>query len=208
MSVNKTFTHQAIALAGIAQAAALVQQLATTGKADAHALEVSIGSLLKLNAKSVIDVFGNLADIELGLKQLQQQMTGHHIGNRQQACYATSLVFLERELAKNSKMLQTISQGIERVQLQAENLDLVHETILANLGDIYTQTLSSIQPRIRVQGDEQFLQRSHIVNKIRALLLAGVRSALLWRQCGGTRWKFLFYRAKLQNEIKFLLSEI
>ena len=33
MELN-TLTHQVIALAGIAQAAALVQQLATTGKAD------------------------------------------------------------------------------------------------------------------------------------------------------------------------------
>ncbi|MGR9100981.1 MAG: DUF489 family protein, partial [Gammaproteobacteria bacterium] len=28
---------------------------------------------------------------------------------------------------------------------------------------------------------------------------------LLWRQCGGTRWKFLFFRKKLQDEIHRLL---
>jgi high frequency lysogenization protein len=208
MSTNKTFTNQTIALAGIAQAAALVQQLATTGKADANALEASIGSLLKLDSDSVIDVFGNLAGIEFGLKQLQQQTTGYDIKNREQARYAASLVFLERQLIKQPKMLKTIKQGMERVQLQAEHFDLTHENILANLGDIYTNTLSNIQPRIMVNGDPQFLDPPHIVNKIRALLLAGVRSALLWRQCGGTRWKFIFYRGKLQAEVKFLLTKV
>jgi high frequency lysogenization protein len=59
-----------------------------------------------------------------------------------------------------------------------------------------------------VNGDEQYLSRTETVNKIRALLLAGIRSALLWRQCGGARWKFLFYRKKLHDEAKFLLTQV
>ncbi len=208
MSTNKTFTNQTIALAGIAQAAALVQQLATTGKADVNALEVSIGSLLKLDSRSVINVFDDLTGIEVGLKQLQQQVTGYNIKNREQARYAASLVFLERQLVKQPDMLKIIKQGIERVQLQTQHFELTHENILANLGDIYSNSLSNIKPRIMVNGDSQFLERPLIVNKIRALLLAGVRSALLWRQCGGTRWKFIFYRGKLQTEVKFLLTKV
>jgi high frequency lysogenization protein len=208
MMTNQTFTNQTIALAGVAQAAALVQQLATTGKADANALEASIGSLLKLDSNSVIDVFGNLAGVEFGLNQLQQQMKGYDIKNREQARYAASLVFLERQLIKQPEMLKTIKQGVERGQLQAEHFEVTHENVLANLGDIYTKTLSNIKPRIMVNGDPQFLEAPHVVNKIRALLLAGVRSALLWRQCGGTRWKFIFYRGKLQTEIKFLLTKV
>ena len=208
MSTNKTFTNQTIALAGIAQAAALVQQLATTGKADTKALEASMVSLLKLDSDSVVDVFGNLAGVEFGLKQLQQQITGYDLKNREQARYAASLVFLERQLIKQPEMLKTLKKGIEKVQSQAEYFDLTHENILANLGDIYTNTLSNIKPRIMVNGDPQFLEHTHVVNKIRALLLAGVRSALLWRQCGGTRWKFIFYRGKLQTEVKFLLTKV
>ena len=50
MSLN-TFTHQTIALAGITQAAALVEQLATTGTADPAAFKASIGSLLKIDSE-------------------------------------------------------------------------------------------------------------------------------------------------------------
>ncbi|OYV19445.1 MAG: high frequency lysogenization protein, partial [Methylococcaceae bacterium NSM2-1] len=44
MQLN-TITNQTIALAGIAQAAALVQQLASTGTADPIAMEASIASV-------------------------------------------------------------------------------------------------------------------------------------------------------------------
>jgi len=40
------------------------------------------------------------------------------------------------------------------------------------------------------------------------LLLAGIRATLLWRQCGGSRWKLLFFRKKIQDEAKFLLTQI
>ncbi len=85
MQLN-TITNQTIALAGIAQAAALVQQLATKGTADPAALEASIASILKIDSDSVIDVFGGgLSGIKLGLEQLNLQMTGYKIVNPEQA---------------------------------------------------------------------------------------------------------------------------
>jgi high frequency lysogenization protein len=37
--------------------------------------------------------------------------------------------------------------------------------------------------------------------EIRALLLAGIRSARLWRQLGGHRWQLVISRRKLLNEL-------
>lgn len=206
MSLN-TFTNQTIALAGIAQATALVDQLATTGTADPVAFKASIGSLLKIDSDSVIDVFGGLTGLKLGLEQFQQQISGS-ITHSEQARYAAALVFLERQLSEQPDMLKKIRLGIEKAQSQAEYFDLLHENVLANLGDLYYNTISTLQPRIMVNGDESFLSRPDIVNKIRALLLAGIRATLLWRQCGGARWKFLIYRKKLENEARFLLKRV
>jgi len=85
---------------------------------------------------------------------------------------------------------------------------LLHENVLANLGEVYQNTISTLQPRIMVNGEQEYLSRPEIANKIRACLLAGVRSAILWRQCGGTRWKFLFYRKKIQAELQVLLKQV
>jgi len=203
-----TITNQTIALAGIAQAATLVDQLATTGKASMNAMEASIGSVLKIDSDSVIDVYGGLSGIKLGLEQLQIQMTGYKIASPQQARYAASLVFLQNQLSGQKDMLKTINLGITKAQNQAEHFGLLHENVMASLGDLYHSTISTLQPRVMVNGEPDFLSKPEIANKIRATLLSGIRSAILWRQCGGTRWKFLFYRKKIQGELKVLLAQI
>ncbi len=207
MQLN-TITNQTIALAGIAQAAALVQQLATTGKADSEAMAASIASILKIDSDSVTDVYGGLAGLKLGLEQLNRQMTGYKITNPEQARYSATLVFLEQQLSKRKDLLKSIQSGIIKAQTQSEHFGLMHENVLANLADIYHNTLSTLQPRVMVNGEQEYLSRPDVVNKIRAILLAGIRSAILWRQCGGARWKFLFYRKKIQNELQILLKQV
>jgi high frequency lysogenization protein len=207
MQLN-TLTNQTIALAGIAQAAALAQQLAIKGSADQDALQASVGSILKVNSESVVDIFDGLSGVKLGLTELASQLTGNKIANPEQARYAASLVFLEKQLSKKPAMLKVISGGIEKAQLQSEHFGLLHENVLANLGDLYHSTISTLQPRIMVNGEQEYLSRPDIVNKIRTVLLAGIRSTLLWRQCGGSRWKFIFFRKRLQDEIQRLLLQV
>jgi high frequency lysogenization protein len=207
MQLN-TITNQTIALAGIAQAVTLVDQLATSGTADSASMEASVGSILKIDSDSVTAVYGGLSGIKLGLEQLQAQMTGYRVPNPQQARYAASLVFLENQLSRRQDMLKTIQTGIIRAQNQVEHFGLLHENVFANLGDLYHSTISTLQPRVMVNGDPDYLAKPEIANKIRALLLAGIRSAILWKQCGGSRWKFLFYRKKIQKELIDLVKQI
>ena len=207
MELN-TITNQTLALAGVAQAAALVQQLATKGNCDPLALESSMASILKIDSDSVIDVYGSLSGLKLGLEQLNVQMTGYRITNPEQARYAASIVFLEHQLAERKNLLNTIQSGVIKAQAQSEHFGLLHENVLANLSDVYQNTISTLQPRIIVHGSADFLSRPDVANKIRTCLLAGVRAAILWRQCGGTRWRFLFYRKKIQAELQILLKQI
>ena len=205
----QTLTNQVIALAGIAQTAALVEQLAATGKADEIALETSLKSILKTESDSVLDIYDNdLANLKLGLEHLNAQLTGYEIAYPDEARYAASLVFLERQLCEQKSMLKTISVGIERAKAQTEHFHVLHENVLANFGDMYLQTVSKLQPRIMVNGVPDYLSRPDVANKIRACLLAGIRSAMLWKQCGGRRWKFLLFRKKTQVEVARLLTLI
>ncbi len=204
----KSLSNQTIALAGIAQACYLVRQLATTGNADQTAIATSIGSLLKIDSDSVADVFGGLAGIRLGLEQLDKQLSSRAVANPEQSRYAAQLLHLQKRLSQNQAMANKIRIGITTAQAQADHFGVMHENVLANLADIYHSTISTLQPRIMVNGDPQHLGNQNVVNKIRALLLAGIRASLLWRQCGGSRWHLLFARKKLQEEAKRLLSQI
>lgn len=203
-----SLSNQTIALAGIAQACALVRQLATTGNADLTAMTASIGSVLKIDSDSVIDVFDGLTGIQHGLQELDKQLTSRVVANPEQARYAAQLVHLQKQLSQNSQMMNQIHIGITKAQAQAEHYSVMHENVLANLADIYHSTISTLQPRIMINGDPQHLSNQNIVNRIRALLLAGIRASLLWRQCGGSRWHLLFARKKLQDEANRLLAQI
>ncbi|GAW86726.1 high frequency lysogenization protein [Bathymodiolus platifrons methanotrophic gill symbiont] len=204
----KTITYQTIALAGIAQASHLVHQLATTGRADKEAMQSSLNSLLSLNADNPVDIYGGLAGIKTGLEQLNSQLSSNRISNPDQARYSASLVFLERKFSDNAEMQSKVQNKIKMAQAQSEHFGSNHENVIANLADIYHTTISTFNPRIMVNGDQAYLSAPDVINKIRALLLAGIRSAMLWRQCGGSRWRFIFYRRKTQKEAEFLLSEI
>jgi len=203
----KNLTNQAIALSGVAQAAALVQQWATTGSADAEAMEASVGSILKIDSDSVIDVYGGLSGLRLGLTQLNQQMISYKNVKPDQARYAATLVFLENQLSKRKDLLKTIETGVYKAQAQAEHFGLLHENVLSNLADVYSRTISSLQPKIMVNGLPGHLSRPETADKIRTCLLAGMRSVILWRQCGGRRWQLLLQRKKIQQELERLLAE-
>ena len=48
-----------------------------------------------------------------------------------------------------------------------------------------------------MSGDPQLLKQVDNQHKVRALLLAGVRSAVLWRQLGGKRRQILLNRQRI-----------
>jgi high frequency lysogenization protein len=203
----KSLSNQTIALAGVMQACSLVNQIATTGNSNNSALTASIGSLLKIDSDSVADVYGGLIGVNEGLKCLQRQFD-RNLARPELNRYGAQLLYLQVKLMQNPQMVQTIREGVARAQHQADHFGILHENVLANLADLYHSTISTLNPRILVLGDPQHLENPNVVNKIRATLLAGIRSALLWRQCGGHRWKLLLTRGTIRQQAGQLLSQL
>ena len=69
------------------------------------------------------------------------------------------------------------------------------------LAELYLDTLSKLSFRIQVHGKIENLKDEYIVNKIRTLLLAGVRSAVLWYQLGGRRWRLVIHRKQIRQTV-------
>ena len=66
--------ERVIALAGLFQACALTQQLATGGRCDEGAMEVGMASVFRIDAPSVVAVYGSVADVRVGLRALVAQL--------------------------------------------------------------------------------------------------------------------------------------
>ncbi|MFW5825254.1 MAG: DUF489 family protein, partial [Marinobacter sp.] len=94
-------------------------------------------------------------------------------------------------------MLDIIGQRIEQARHTASHFGYVHSNLISNLASIYMDTISTFRQRIQVTGDPAVLQRDENAAKVRALLLAGIRSAVLWRQTGGRRWQLILRRRRV-----------
>jgi high frequency lysogenization protein len=204
----KTLTHQVIALAGLSQALHLVQHIAKRGMADREDMEASIASILKIEADDVLDVYGGLHRVAAGLRQLERQLAEPGRVDPEQARYAAAMIFLERQLMKRPGLIEAIGSGVHRAAERAKALGVLDEEVLRILAETYQETLSPLKPQIQVVGKQRHLTYPDNANKIRALLLAGIRSAVLWRQCGGTRWNLLLHRTRLQREARRLLQSL
>lgn len=189
---------RAVALAGLYQAAALVQSVARTGTAPADAVHTSLSSILRTDAQTPLAVFGDLDNLRLGFDTLGRQL-GRTPGmrNLELTRYVSALVVLERTLAGQPLMLDAIAEGIEDVRRDAQHDDITSPHVVRGLARIYRTTLSTLTPRIMVSGEPELLKRDENAQLIRALLLAAVRSAVLWRQLGGSRRRILFTRGLL-----------
>lgn len=78
--------------------------------------------------------------------------------------------------------------------------------MLSSLGKLYSETLSHLRPRVLVQGNPHYLGQATVVAEVRAVLLAAVRSAVLWRQLGGSMWDLLLRRRDLAAAVDALLA--
>lgn len=191
--------EQLVALGAVFEAAVLVDKIARTGQVSEASMGCMLGSLLVRDPKSTLDVYGgddlNLRD---GYRALISSLERNPSAlQREPLRYSLAMIGLERQLDKRSDMLQIMGSRLDQIQQQVEHFGLVHDNVIAACGSLYQDTISTFRQRIQVHGDMRFLQQPDNAAKIRALLLAGIRSARLWRQLGGHRWQLVFSRGKL-----------
>jgi len=202
-------TDRALALAGIYQAAVLVDQTAHGHSIDNDALDAIIGSVLSIDAPDVPSVYGGPAGVALGLRTLVGHLDNR--SNRKPAIsrYVIALLHLERRMNKQPEMSDKVGTGIQATQRQAGHFNSnTHPAVLGALANVYEETFSTLNFRIQVSGEQPILAVPDTVNKVRALLLAGVRSAVLYRQCGGRAWTLVFSRRRILQAATELLAGI
>jgi high frequency lysogenization protein len=209
--VNAYGRDRTLALAGVFQAACLVQQLARRGHSDRAALAASIGSVLAIDSATTEEVYGSTNGVGLGLRVLCDKLSGRAgTSDIELAHYVVSILQLERRLARDRTMLSTIRRGLEALATHAlgRDVDDPDPEIRAKLAELYRLTLSTLTPRIMVSGEQGYLANAAIADNVRAALFAGVRSAFLWRQLGGKRWHLILRKLAIRRTATRLLQEL
>jgi high frequency lysogenization protein len=212
--VESNTQNRTIALAALFQCVAGVNQIANKGNVDADLYKTCLNSILKDNPGSAEDLYGSLKNLKTGLKTMMYQLGSGQMTpdgkpkELETTRYALGLIHLENKLKNNNAIFEQLINGIKNTQEKLEHFDVEHENITASLAELYANTISNIGPKIMIQGDQTHLANPKNAAKIRALLLAGIRAALLWRQAGGNRWKLLIERGKLQRQADAFLLQL
>lgn len=180
-----------LALAGVFQALSLVRELARDGDCDNDALESSLASVFKLESDSAADVFGGNQGVRRGLRVLVEQIES---SERDPPLFhmLVNVLKLERSLHRNPEANRLLGEGLEGMQRQLQHFPITHPTIIARLADLYSANLSGLKPRVTVVGNPLYLQQPVKAQRVRALLLAAIRAAVMWHQLGGRRRHLLF----------------
>ncbi len=200
---------QTLALASIFQSAQMIDQIAHGKPVNNAAFDCSIDSLFTLEAGSLAEIYGDGEGLIPGLRTLINYLGGQdRMPDRMVIYYVMSMIKLERKLIRDETLSAQVQQGLQQIQQQSEQFELSPVARLHRIDGLYQKTLSNIQPRVIVQGDQAVLSQGDNTSRIRALLFAGVRAAVLWRQRGGNRLRLLFQRRRIVTEARNILDRI
>ncbi len=197
-----------IAFAGMLQASELVRQIATSGNCSQQAAAASIASIFSTSPDSTEAVYGGLGGVRMGLRVMVEMFSARNSQeNLQSLNYALGLAKLGVQIQRDRQRQADLGREIELIEPAWKNSEEdLDPSILAQLAEAYQRHISTMDFRLSVNGKPEYLKQDDKVAFIRALLLAGIRSAFLWRQMGGRQWRLVFQRRKMLTQAENLLT--
>ena len=211
---------QTLSLAAVVHTAQLVRELARTGSAPYPAMKGLINSLFLLNAPSFAAVFPDLRLARPGLESLTSWTQQIRPEEKEEVSrYTRSQVKLRPKLIADTDMQSRLGMRLQSIsplsdphwqtEIHSENIEPSEtERSFKALATLYQDTISTIPYRIQVQGKVEHLKDERIANRIRALLLAGIRFAVLWHQKGGRPWHLFILRGRINRIAASMLENL
>lgn len=198
------FDDRVLALGALLVALSQVRRIAETGQSDTATLQRALDSVFRLDAADTAAAVGGVDAVRPGLRLLRDYLAGT---NKDEALgkLAMAVMQLERRFVADAAMTERVRTGLRALQGPVERLGSPHHDVVAGLASLYADTISHLRPRVMVQGNPHYLGQAGVVAEIRALLLAALRAAVLWRQMGGRLWDFLFRRRDMAAAIDQLM---
>lgn len=209
MTDRALLAERTLALAGVAQAARMVDLAAKTGTWPSAFVEASVHSLFSFEPDAVDAVFGTRQGIQLGLEQLAACLrVSQDPAAADTLRYMLAILQLEKRFNQRDDLQAIVHSRLKHAAYKAENFTANINSLSANISAIYQDTLSTLPYRIKVTGSAQHLNNPQVADVVRTLLLCGVRAAFLWRQLGGTRLKLMLSRGAVRDTAARLAREL
>ena len=179
------------------QAAALVDELAVHGRCDTEEFDCSFNSLFTIDAETTREALGDIPCLSRGFTALSDYLGGQNrLPGRNIAYYLLSMLKISYQVLRNEDLSEELLTGLQRIDSSSSEFNMSRNSVINKIDGLYQDCISVLSPRIIVRGEQNYLRNNDNAARIRVLLLAGIRAAVLWQQLGGSRWRLFWSRKK------------
>ena len=188
--------NETISLGAIYQACNEIKKIAWQGEINVNAIEPLINSVYQITSENIDDIYINIKRLNTGLDFLRRQLVGDAFSRDAEVTrYFEAIGILIKNMSKKEDIFNKLRQQLTQQTITVEkgNLD-DHALFLSNL---YLNTVSTVEPRIIVNGDNKYLTDKKNAAMIRTLLLCAIRSYILWQQSGGSKFRMFIFKKKI-----------
>lgn len=205
MSDSK-YHQQALTLAVVMQSVRCVKEVAFEGSTASTLYRPLIDGLLGEYTGDAQSLYGT-ERLAPGLRRVVEQL--ENLRDAETTRYAANIFHLEQRLRKRPQLLTQLGEGLHQARQKADYFgDRLHTNVIHSLGELYTQTISEMGPRLLVQGEQKHLENADNAALIRTLLLCAIRGASLWRESGGGRLALIFSRKRIARTSREILDSL
>ena len=188
--------NETISLGAIYQACNEIKKIAWQGEINNNIIEPLINSVYQTTSEEIEDVFISIKRLNSGLDFLRRQLVGAAFSRDGEVSrYFEAIGILVKNMNKKDDVLNKLRTELTRqsMPINEDNLDQ-HALFLSEL---YLSTISTVEPRIIVNGDNKYLTDKKNAAMIRSLLLCAIRSYILWQQSGGSKFRIFIFKKKI-----------
>ncbi len=203
-------TQRTLTLSALYQCAQIVHSISVDGVATLTDYKAITQLLFAEDNEAFNNILNEVKPFKTGLEHLGKQLSGQQdsIEHLEITRYVISLIALEKSFSNQTQLLQQVAEKVELChQKMGDNDDKFVEKI-KQVAEVYVEHISSLQPRIRIKGSKGHLSNPKNSERIRCILLAGLRIAMHWRTLNGRRWHLFFFRSRYINKGNELLNSI
>ena len=188
--------NETISLGAIYQACNEIKKIAWQGEINNNIIEPLINSVYQTTSEEIEDVFISIKRLNSGLDFLRRQLVGDAFSRDGEVSrYFEAMGILVKNMNKKDDVLNKLRTELTKqsMPINEDNLDQ-HALFLSEL---YLSTISTVEPRIIVNGDNKYLTDKKNAAMIRSLLLCAIRSYILWQQSGGSKFRIFIFKKKI-----------
>ena len=188
--------NETISLGAIYQACNEIKKIAWQGEINNNIIEPLINSVYQTTSEEIEDVFISIKRLNSGLDFLRRQLVGDAFSRDGEVSrYFEAIGILVKNMNRKDDVLNKLRTELNKqsMPINEDNLDK-HALFLSEL---YLSTISTVEPRIIVNGDNKYLTDKKNAAMIRSLLLCAIRSYILWQQSGGSKFRIFIFKKKI-----------